>query len=129
MGDMGWLKGDNLVKIELFRYWNRLKLNDNILCKTVHKWASRRKSSWDHRVLSIGRELHVLNDQSDTVCIDDVWDSLWEREVGQWSRGVWNDMLMETNSGHTASTKLNSEQNPISVEDMILLQIALQRYP
>ncbi|ESP02899.1 hypothetical protein LOTGIDRAFT_156854 [Lottia gigantea] len=81
MGDMGWLKGDNLVKIELFRYWNRLKLNDNILCKTVHKWASRRKSSWDDRVLSIGRELHVLNDQSDTVCIDDVWDSLWEREV------------------------------------------------
>ncbi|ESO87478.1 hypothetical protein LOTGIDRAFT_235121 [Lottia gigantea] len=78
MGDMGWLKGDNLVKIELFRYWNRLKLNDNILCKTVHKWASRRKSSWDHRVLSIGRELHVLNDQSDTVCIDDVWDSLWK---------------------------------------------------
>ncbi|ESO93888.1 hypothetical protein LOTGIDRAFT_153360 [Lottia gigantea] len=69
------------IEIAFLRRNTIFKLNDNILCKTVHKWASRRKSSWDHRVLSIGRELHVLNDQSDAVCIDDVWDSLWEREV------------------------------------------------
>ena len=90
-GDMGWLQGDTILKIELFRYWNRIKLKGNNLCTSVHQWSIRRKTSWDYRVFKLGKELHVLENENDIVCLDNVKLKLAEKDVDHWSQSLWDD--------------------------------------
>ncbi|KAK6181159.1 hypothetical protein SNE40_009082 [Patella caerulea] len=91
-GDMGWLQGDDIIKIELFRLWNRIKSNSsNALCKAVHKWSIKRKSSWDYRTFRLGNKLGILQDKEDICNITNLWCSIWDRAKDTWNSNLWND--------------------------------------
>ncbi|CAC5408065.1 unnamed protein product [Mytilus coruscus] len=60
--------GDALLKVEDFKLWNRLKCdNTNNICKKVHTWAIRRKSSWDYRVLQLARKYSLIQNVEEVI--------------------------------------------------------------
>ncbi|CAC5404135.1 unnamed protein product [Mytilus coruscus] len=91
-GDMGFLSGDALLKVEVFKLWNRLKCdNTSNICKKVHTWAIRRKSSWDYRVLQLARKYSLIQNVEDEINMSNVWDSIQTFEKESWHHEVWND--------------------------------------
>ncbi|CAC5418221.1 unnamed protein product [Mytilus coruscus] len=85
-------KGNALLKVEVFKLWNRLKCdNTSIICKKVHTWAIRKKSSWDYRVLQLARKYKLIESVEDDINLSILWDSIQTFEKESWYQEIWKD--------------------------------------
>ncbi|XP_033737495.1 uncharacterized protein LOC117325419 [Pecten maximus] len=55
---MGWLSTLSKQRIEVFRFYCRVKsANPDKLLRKIHNWSMRRRDSWDARVGKLGEKI------------------------------------------------------------------------
>ncbi|CAC5363348.1 KRAB [Mytilus coruscus] len=121
--------GDALLKVEVFKLWNRLKCDyTSNICKKVHTWAIRRKSSWDYRVLQLARKYSLIQIVEDEINMSNVWDSIQTFEKESWHHEVWNGKKLCQCARGYHSLKQTISILRMSLDESTTMSVVKQEY-
>jgi len=107
-GDMGWTSTVTKQRLEAYRLWVKLNsMQEDRLPHIVHKWALRRKGSWELRVTKLTKSLNLDQtlgkEGSSSHKIKLLKQKLFILDEQKWFTDLWDD-----NGNATHSNKLRT---------------------
>ncbi|XP_033750928.1 uncharacterized protein LOC117335116 [Pecten maximus] len=97
IGDMGWLSTLSKQRIEVFRFYCRVKsANPDKLLRKIHNWSMRRRDSWDARVVKLGKKYSIENLLESAVrptyhTVNAIKLKVQQKDESDWFGQIWND--------------------------------------